>query len=378
MLELDARTRLCVPSADEVVGVTERQGRSRSPSETASFERPYAPGWFDRLTAWVDQLPGPNALYYLALMVLQLAYVTTLLWFNGKLPVGSIDLRVAFAVVIAPYLLWVRFYLDRIAAAAMDSFRSVLAVSDSEFLRLRYELTTLPARTTCIATWVAIVAFLLNALLLPDSIIQQFGTSLESALIVMGPIGLLAVPIVLVSLLQALHQLQMVERIHSLIGAIALLRAKPLYAFSHLTARTGVSFLLLTYYIAVVRPDFVSSSRATEILLAAMVPTAIACFVLPLRGIHRRLADEKARALAQVTARFEILFARVHERVDQAILADADKLNVQIASLTAERDALMHVSTWPWEPATLTGFISTLIVPAAVWGLQRLLERIGS
>ena len=41
------------------------------------------------------------------------------------------------------------------AAAALDAFRPMLAVSDAEFLRLRYELTTLPARTTRIVTAVA-------------------------------------------------------------------------------------------------------------------------------------------------------------------------------------------------------------------------------
>jgi len=60
-----------------------------------------------------------------------------------------------------------------------------------------------------------------------------------------------------------------------------------LYAFSQLTARTGVSFFLLIYYIAAVRPDVVSTSLALEVLLVAMVPTAVAGFVLPLRVIPR-------------------------------------------------------------------------------------------
>jgi hypothetical protein len=253
----------------------------------------------------------------------------------------------------------------------------VLAVSDDEFLRLRYALTTLPARTTRIVTSVAIAVFLLNALLLPGSIIWQFGSSLDAALIAIGPVGLFTVAVVAVSTVQAIHQLRMVERIYDLVGEIALLRAKPLYAFSHLTARTGVSFLLLTYYVAAVRPDLVSSSPALEALLVAMVPTAVACFVLPLRGMHRRLAAEKDRALAQVASRFEAVFVRLHERVDQEILADADKLNMQITSLSAERELLARVSTWPWEPATLTGFVTTLLLPALLWGIQRVVERVG-
>jgi hypothetical protein len=349
----------------------------RSAREIANFERPYPPGWFDRLTDWVDRMPGPNSLYCIGLLVIQFGYVTAMLWLNGRLPVGSIDLRLEFIVVVTPYFLWVRFYLDRLAGAALDAFRPVLAVTDAEFVRLRYELTTLPARTTRIVTSVAIPAFLLNAMLLPDSVVSGFGTSVEAAFIVMGPVVLFTGAVVAVSISQAIHQLRTVERVYELVGTIDLLRAKPLYAFSRLTAQTGVSFLFVAYYVAAVRPDVVSSSRALEIVLVAMVPTAVACFVLPLRGMHQRLAAEKDRALAQVASRFEAVFVRLHQRVDQEILTDADKLNMQITSLAAEREALARVSTWPWEPATLTGFLTTLVLPALIWGIQRVLQRVG-
>jgi hypothetical protein len=350
---------------------------SRSARETTGFERPYPPGWFDRLTDWIDRMPGPKVLYCLGLLVVQLAYVTAMLWSNGKLPVGSIDFRLAFIVVVTPYLLWVRFSLDRAAATALAAFRPMLAVSDEEFLRLRYEFSTLPARTTSIVTSVAIVAFLFNTWRLPDSIVAQYGSTFQEALLVMGPIGLSTVAVAAAAMVQAIHQLRMVERIHEVVGRIALLRAKPLYAFSQLTARTGASFLLLAYYIAAVRPDLVSRSPALKFWLVAMVPTAVACFVLPLRGMHRRLAAEKDRALAEVASRMEAVFGRLHERVDQDILGDADKLSLQITSLSAERETLARVSTWPWEPATLTGFLTTLVLPVLLWGIQRVMERFG-
>lgn len=349
----------------------------RSARGTTNFERPYSPGWLDRLTDWVDRMPGPNFPYCLGLLVFQFGYATALLWLTRRLPVGSIDFRRVYPVVVAPYLIWMRFYLDRFAAAALDAFRPMLAVDDAEFLRLRYELTTLPARTARIVTLVTVPAFLVSTLLLPGSVVGLYGSSIEAALIVMGPIWLFTVAVVAVSMVQALHQLRMVERIYDRVGKIALLRAKPLYAFSQLTARIGASFLLLAYYIAAMRPGELSSSLALEALLIAMVPTAVACFVLPLRGMHRRLAAEKDRALAQVASRLDAVFTRLHERVDQEVLADADKLNQQVASLSAEREALAHVSTWPWEPATLTGFLTTLVLPALLWGIQHVLARVG-
>jgi hypothetical protein len=357
--------------------VTEPQSVPRSAGQTTTFERPYPPGWLDRLTDWVDRMPGPNFLYCLGLLLFQFGYATALLWLTRRLPVGSIDFGRLFTVVVAPYLIWTRFYLDRVAAAGMDVFRPMLAVNDAEFLRLRYELTTLPARTARIVTLVTVPVFFVNSLLLPDSEARQYGSSSEAALIVMGPIWLFAVAVVTVSMAQAIHQLRMVERIYDRVGTIHLLRAKPLHAFSQLTARIGMSFLLLAYYVAAVRPDAVSNSPALEALLVAMVPTALACFVLPLRGMHRRLAAEKDRALTQVASRLEAVFMRLHERVDQEVLADADKLNHQITSLSAEREALARVSTWPWELATLTGFLTTLVLPALLWGIQHVLARVG-
>jgi hypothetical protein len=62
--------------------------------------------------------------------------------------------------------------------------------------------------------------------------------------------------------------------------------------------------------------------------------------------------------------------------VDKEVLTDADKFNLQITSLSAEREVLARVSTWPWEPATLTGFLTTLVLPVLLWVVQRVLERV--
>lgn len=77
----------------------------------------------------------------------------------------------------------VRFYLHRVAAAALDSFRPALTVGDADLRRLRFELTNLPARQTLIVTVVAVVVFFLNAVLSPRWIALQDGPTLGSAVI---------------------------------------------------------------------------------------------------------------------------------------------------------------------------------------------------
>jgi hypothetical protein len=328
------------------------------------------------LRDWIDHAPGPSGLYALVLLLAELAWVTSMLWWNGGLRDGF-DLSKVFVVAIAPYMLWVRFYLDGVAARAMDAFRPALAVSDEEFSRLRYELTTLPAPLTRIATIAAIVGYVVNAVLLPDRIIAQFGPSRGVTAVLLAPVAMFTLAVVAISTAQAVRQLWMVDLLHGLAERINLFRVKPFYAFSGLAARTGMSFLLLAYFIAAVRPDIVRDTPALQALIVAMLPTAIACFVLPLHGMHLRLVAEKDRLLAEANARFETLLSRLHARVDGEILTDADKLSHQLSSVAAEREALSRLSTWPWEGATVTGFVTTLILPILLWLVQRLLGRFG-
>jgi hypothetical protein len=322
-------------------------------------------------------MPGTNGLYSLALFVGQLAWVTAFLWLDGKMPIGSIDLPRALLIVVTPYLLWSRFHLDRHAAAALETFRPALDVGNTEFRRLRYELTTLPARTTRIVTAAAVVVFVVNFFVMPESIARPSTLSRNWSMATFGPIAVLTIAVVAISTSQAVHQLRMVDHIHRLVGRIHLFRAKPLYAFSGLAARTGVSFVLLSYCIVAVQPAALRGSPALQLVVFVMIPTAVACFILPLRGMHRRLTAEKDRMLADASLRFETLLARLHERVDRGDLVDADKLNAQIASVAAEREAVARISTWPWELTTLTAFVSALLLPVLLWVLQRVLTRYG-
>lgn len=346
-------------------------------TDAPPLERPYRPGWFDRLIDAIDRAPGANALYLVALVVAEAAYLSGILWWNGRVPVGTIDLSRLFVVVIAPYLLGTRFYLDRVARRALDDFRPALAVDEAEFRRLRYELTTLPARTSAVVTAVAVAVFLANWVRAPAWLIEQYAPSRWAWFVTVGPLGLFTFAVAAVSTAQAIHQLRTVTRIHARAATIRIFGARPLYAFSGLAARTGISLLLLIYFVLAVRPDVMAGTPPLRVLLAAMICTAVASFVLPLRGMHRRIAREKARALAATAERFEALTARLHERIDQGVLADADKLNMQLGSLVTEREALLRVSTWPWEPGTLTGFLTTLVLPAIVWVGQRVLTRMG-
>jgi hypothetical protein len=342
-----------------------------------AFTPPYPAGWFDRLVDWIGRAPGPNTAWLAGLALVEATYVTVLCWSEGTVPVGEIEPRRLFIVLVAPYLLGTRFYLDRVARDALDDFRPALSVDEAEFQRLRWELTTLPRRATLAVTAVAVAVFAVNWPQMPDWLLEQYASSPRTALLAMAPLGLFTFTVGGLSIAEAVHQLQMVQRIHARATTIHLFRTKPLYAFSRVAAQTGMSLLLLIYYVAAVRPDVLRVSPPLKTLVLAMMATAVGCFILPLRGMHRRITAEKDRALARTAFRFETLTARLHERYEAGDVADADKLAMQLAGVMTERDAIARVPTWPWDTTTMTAFVTTMVLPVIVWILQRVLTRLG-
>lgn len=338
---------------------------------------PYLPGWLDRVVHRIGRLPGSNTAYCALIAIVQGAWMLGSLWWTGEVQVGTVPWPRLFSIVITPALLWGRFNLDRLAASCMDRFRPMLSVGDDEFERLRYELTTLSSRTTNVVTLCAVAALVVNAVVAPERWLRLWGGSAPVFWIAVAPVAIPTMAVVAVSLAQAVHQLGMVDRIHELAGPIDIRRAKPLHAFSRLTALTGMSFILLATYVIGTRRELIHALPAVGGLTFAMIPIGVTCFLLPLRGIHERLVDARDRAIAQVEDRLATVYARVHEQVDAGRHDDAQALRSQIESLSVEMKGLQQLSTWPWETSTLTGFLTTLVLPILLWILQRILERSG-
>jgi hypothetical protein len=114
-------------------------------------------------------------------------------------------------------------------------------------------------------------------------------------------------------------------------------------------------------------------------LLAAVLFGALAVltFLLPLAGLHRRLADGKDLALAENSRRWQSSTTELYRRVDRRDWAGADRLNATLTALERGRTAIERVPTWPWRPETLRGLVAALLLPISIWliqyGLQRML-----
>jgi uncharacterized membrane protein len=74
------------------------------------------------------------------------------------------------------------------------------------------------------------------------------------------------------------------------------------------------------------------------LLITALV---VAAFVWPLLGVHRLLVEEKGRMLDEASLRLEAAIVELHQRMDSGKLEGMTDLNMAIASLELEQNALI-------------------------------------
>jgi hypothetical protein len=168
----------------------------------------------------------------------------------------------------------------------------------------------------------------------------------------------------------------MVRKLHAQATNINLLRLSPAHAFSVLTARTGMGLILiliLGYLLdpsAILGTGFdVSASVATAIL-------AVAIFIVPVIGIRDHIEEEKERVLSETSDLLQSASDDLHIKVGRRAYDEFGGIEDSIGALIRERELFERIPTWPWNPATIRGFVSALLVPIFLWLVTRLLERL--
>jgi hypothetical protein len=341
---------------------------------------PYRPSWFDRFTAWIERLPGPAALWYLLAAGLAVLF-TVLEWIIGLVPSAGDALYHLVFVATPIYTLAVLHGLDYVAGQALDEFRPVLAADAATTARLRYQLTTLPARPALLVTLISPVGPVLiwgqlawmQALLIHQGLLLLI-TLLEAAIVVITWVfaGLF--------IYHAIHQLRLVTTIYARYTRINLFTLGPLYAFSRLTALTAAAPLAVFVpdhlgWMAYGRPTIAPGTIALWVLFGLL---SVATFVLPLWGVHRLLAQEKMQAQLTLAGRLQAVLADLHRQQESgAPTPDATSATKNLLdSLLTEQALLNRVSTWPWAPETPRALATALLLPVVVLILSEIVKRV--
>src|SRR3954452_16997598 len=103
---------------------------------------------------------------------------------------------------------------------------------------------------------------------------------------------------------------------------------------------------------------------------------AIASFILPLLGIHHRLVEEKARWKGEVAQHLKTNITNFHKMSAEHKLEEVDLQLRIIEGINREKAILEQIPTWPWQPGTLRGLTTSVLVPILLWLVVKMLEHI--
>lgn len=350
---------------------------------------PYPPSWFDRLTSWIDRLPGPAWGFYVFLAIALTLAVTAIQWIEGAYPAGTFHAGHVFTGASLAVVLGLMHFQDKAATSAITSFRPLLSSEGagsgspeedgSAFARLSYQLATLPPRPALLATIIgcafASIAYVIDVVGggVPPYLAGAAGTAWSTASIM--------IPFILANGLFALlvyhtfHQLRQVSRIYTHHTRIDIYQLQRLYALSFPGTLTALSLLAFAYGLYAITPRGAPENPVQIGIYLIFAGAASAAFALPLIGAHRALVAEKSANLAQASSRFKTITIRLHDELDSGRMSEMDALNRALASLQIEQEVLRKIPTWPWDPAAARALLVTLLLPVAVWIIQFILER---
>ncbi len=329
--------------------------------------QPFPPSIHDRFIQVVKRLPLPYGLTYLLLFLLTILINYLVDWLDGSTPAFHFPL----IVCLYPLLIWgslaIMTWLDDTARQALRRFGPLLDVHPETLERLEYEFTTMPPRGLVGRTvfWTLLYGVFLVSIYFPVVVPRLHSTTPTVAYSLVE--GFFAFNCGL--FYHTTRQLLLVNRTVKVVKHFDLFRLDSVYAFSHFTARTGAGLLLMASLFLVVVPVRLTPVPVLAFEVTGMV-SALAAFALPLWVVHRRLDAEKRRLMAEHELRVEAALRRLHESADENELGSMNRLSSLLQGLSVEGNVLEKIRTWPWRAETLTGFLTAIIVPMAIFFLQ--------
>ena len=328
-------------------------------------------GWVDRLFALPLRLPGVPAIWWVALFVLMTVVPASLLWATGAQPAGAIDSRLWVAALLGACGVAFKNLLDGTARRAFREFLPALG-AEHDLVELESGLVSVPDRVAIPAIAAAEVIITIGYLSDPTEAAYILSRPFVEQAVVLST-NWLSIAVAGVVLVSILRQLAAVSRLHRL-ATVDLFDPGPAHAFARLTSATAIGIMLATA-IVLADPAAASDTILFGLQAGALLLIAAAAFGLPLRGMHDRLAAEKAALLRAVNGRIKATTGRVHAAVDADDRAAGAGLHDSLASLISERELITKLSPWPWSAGTIRGLGSAFVVPIVVWAITRALER---
>lgn len=121
-----------------------------------STQRPYNPSWVNQMIRFVDGLKVPSTIFYLVFWTIFFIILTLLRWNEGVNPTGTLNPSDVVMSATGIFFIVLIQYLDQWAIKKMQVFRETMTITDQEFEGLVYQISTLPAHPTIIASFITL------------------------------------------------------------------------------------------------------------------------------------------------------------------------------------------------------------------------------
>jgi hypothetical protein len=336
-----------------------------------SSDGEYAASWQNHFYRFAHRLFIPPLVFYFSLFAFIVLINHWAAWLDGGLTWWQFDVRqLGFHIWFLVVFLAGDYFLS-LSQKTLEKFRPSLDLSEKEYKRLTYRFINLPSSHGLVITLAA-------ALGIP--FIVQFGEAYQRqglASFVLIISGLFMFSLVFALFYFLLRALRLTTQMYSKVTRVNIFHLDSLISFSTFTSRVGI-FTAFTSVLSYITNVVISERpQVGGFLFFASLNLAIAivAFVFPLLGFHERLKSEKEKAKAENNTRLELAQKRLHRLIDRNGKGIVET-KTAISGLLELRHELDRISTWPWNTATLTTFISALILPVVIWLIQQFLFRL--
>jgi len=339
----------------------------------APLEDPYRPGVLSRALAWIDARPGHGWWVIAVLTVALVTWANAIEWATGRLAVGTVDPILTASVFYGPFSLGALAYVNGVARRSLAAFWPATGWPERERADWEHRFVMSPGRLDGVAIAIGVLIAIGSFAAAPTA---AMGTGSDRLALFVADLpslvfGYCMFPLAVV---HNVRQLRLVSQIHREATAIDPFDRVPLYAFSRLTVQTGLVYVIVAYYSLTVNGAFQAGNVFSLAALAGSILLGDVCFVFPLWGIHDRLVHEKELLLRQVEGRLGRLGEEMYRRVDAGDFDATKVVSEALAGVTALRDRIVRLPTWPWPPQLFRGFVSALFLPVIVYLVSRLLS----
>ena len=333
--------------------------------------------WLDWLTDVIDAVPAPRWVVYAASFAVWTLVTGIVSWLAAIRPFPEIVLSPVVAAAFPVVMLWAMQVLDRVAVRALAEVGPTLELDAAQIEVIARDLRRTPPVGAALAMPIGVAAGIGSVLGSPGGWELRHGDPVATWAVT-AVVASVAMTVAIGFVVHAIHQLRLVDAIHRRSVTVDLFRLEPLYAFAKLTSLTGMTLIGIgiggLLLVSIVIPSF-ELAPTDFVTFGGLLLVAIACFVVPLLGLHDRIEAERDRRLAEAQATLAIVLAEVRRRVAAGDVDGAAKINDAVEAASTGVEAVSRVSTWPWRTETLRGFLSAVFLPILLWLMITLLGR---